>query len=253
MAPITMATASAIGAGMDFIGGLFSNRASAKAADKQMQFQERMSNTAYQRSMADMKQAGLNPILAYQRGGASSPGGSQPNIRNPAERASQHASAYTAAKVADANIRNINANTALTAEKANTERLVQQKTISDTNLADANTIFTGQKTETEVANTQMAWDKITGILVDNDIKMSQATLANVMNTMDAGLRKGKVSETLRWIELNLGITGKDALDLIKWAKQIRSEGAVPRTTTSERVTVNPGGGTTTQRTRSVTE
>lgn len=48
----------------------------AQEAQKNREWQERMSNTAYQRAMADMKQAGLNPILAYQQGGSSTPGGS---------------------------------------------------------------------------------------------------------------------------------------------------------------------------------
>ena len=49
-------------------------------AMKNREWQEHMSNTAYQRAVEDMKKAGLNPILAFQNGGASTPGGSAGTI-----------------------------------------------------------------------------------------------------------------------------------------------------------------------------
>lgn len=73
--------------GSSLLGGLFGHSAQSSANKANLQlnrenrdWMERMSNTEWQRGVQDMKAAGMNPMLAFSQGGASSPSNSAPTV-----------------------------------------------------------------------------------------------------------------------------------------------------------------------------
>lgn len=129
------ATGSFVG---DLIGSTINYQRDKKSAKRQMNFQERMSNTAYQRAMNDMRAAGINPLMVSKLGGASTPTGASIPSKDLSKIGSNAVkNASTASQ-----IQNLQANTKNTLEQAKVH-----STTSELNSAKSLVEYQRAKTE----------------------------------------------------------------------------------------------------------
>lgn len=191
-----------VSGGLSFLGGKAANKETAASTQAQLEFQERMARTRYQMTMADMKAAGLNPILAYKQGAVSPPTGTSYQAQNVGAAAASAFGTGTSAmaqhNVMKETLRNMQADTT--------------KKYNETDKLSSEIVKTNQETR-ESLSRQKLNEEMLRIQKEN---LTTAKKAAIQADMDTALIKQyPFLRTLGAIGRELGITGSSAIQQLR--------------------------------------
>jgi len=186
--------AGLIGVGASAYGQYRANKETRNYATK-------MSGTAHQRQMADLKAAGINPILAGRLGGASTPSYQAGNIGSAAV---QGYSQVSSAKQAQAQTKQIDAQTMVT--KQQEEKLVQEiKQMKDLHNERWQRLFATMGPDNIAASVAAAINNVDVKLLLNQVARKTKASVNTLEDLKALLRatqaqKSGVAQTVSGFE-----------------------------------------------------
>lgn len=182
------------------IGGLFSsagqrsaNEASAESVQAQIDFQRESAQHAYQWATADMKKAGINPMLAYQRGGSSALSGASYTAQNEmaglAGGIQEGVSSGLALRRQNADIDQIKANVKKIRQDTQKSKTDEKHVEKDIRLKDAQT----NVTDMMGAQARLDYDK-------KQLDLNSARTAAVVAKEDKKFYESKAGKIFRWID-----------------------------------------------------